>query len=137
VGDEIRVETEGLTRFSGQVHTDVSRTIEPGYYDAKVSLAQGVQFGAANASGSVHAAKVRYAESLSASTTNILAYMDAARVLADAAAKVAVAFDGSDARSAQTTDQVNQAMWTAAEEARRQREAVDGHPTTRKDGRAL
>ena len=70
MGDEIRVETDGLTKFSDQVQGDVARTIESGYSDAKVSLASGVRFGANNASGGVHAAMYRIASSLMDSTMN-------------------------------------------------------------------
>jgi hypothetical protein len=134
MGDGIRVETDGLNRFAGQVQGDVARTIEPGYSDAKVDLASGVQFGATSASGGVHAAKERYAASLAASTANVVEYMAAARVLADAAAKVAVYFDAADGRSAERVDDVRGALSAALEESRMRRAAADGHPTTRRTG---
>jgi hypothetical protein len=137
VGDEIRVETDGLTKFSEKVQGDVARTIEPGYSDARVDLAAGVRFGANNASGGVHAAKQRYADSLAASTANIVEYMAAARVLADAAAKVAASFDATDTRSADRVAEVRGALATALTDARMRREAADGHPSTRHGGAAL
>ena len=137
MADGIRVETDGLNKFSEKVQGDVARTIEPGYSDAKVSLASGVGFGANSASGGVFAAKERYRESLRASTANIVEYMAAARVLADAAAKVAATFDASDGRSADRVDEVKAALQAALTEARLRREAVDGHPTTRRAGEAL
>ncbi|XVV11951.1 hypothetical protein ACQP2X_45240 [Actinoplanes sp. CA-131856] len=99
MGDGIRVESDGLTAFSGKVHDDTSRTIEPGYADARVYLDSGVRFGANNAGGGVHAAKQRYAESLRASSANIVEYMRAARELADAATAVAAIFDSTDLRA--------------------------------------
>ncbi len=137
MGDEIRVETDGLTKFSDQVQGDVARTIESGYSDAKVSLASGVRFGEKNASGGVHAAKERYAASLTASSLNVIEYMAAARVLADAAAKVAALFDASDTRSADRTAEVNGALQAALSESRMRRATADGHPMTRRAGDPL
>ena len=80
MSDGIRVETDGLNKFSTQVQDDTSRTLGPGYSDARVCLGTGVRFGVNNASGSVHAAKARYAASVEASTANVEEYMAAARV---------------------------------------------------------
>jgi hypothetical protein len=113
VGDGIRVETGGLKRFADQVEDDVARTLEPGYADARATFEAGVRFGAANASGGVHAAKERYAASLEASSANIVEYMNAARVLADAVQKIARSLDATDARS------VRAALAAALDEAAR------------------
>lgn len=137
MGDGIRVETDGLTKFSERVQGDVASTMEPGFSDARVDLAAGVRFGVNNASGGVYAAKQRYAESLAASTANVVEYMAAARVLADAAAKVAASFDASDGRSADRVADVKVALAAALTEARQAREAADGHPSTRHGGAAL
>ncbi|MBL7254922.1 hypothetical protein [Paractinoplanes lichenicola] len=125
MSDGIRVETDGLNKFSDQVQDDTSRTLEPGYSDARVSFGTGVRFGTNNASGSVHAAKARYAASVEASTANIEEYMAAARVLADAAAKVAEALDATDMRAADRTDWINGALVTAATEAQARRQAAE------------
>ncbi|WP_143234383.1 hypothetical protein [Paractinoplanes atraurantiacus] len=114
VGDGIRVESDGMTAFSGKVHDDTSRTIEPGYSDARVYLDSGVRFGATNAGGGVHAAKQRYADSLRASSENIVEYMYAARVLADAATSVAAMFDRTDLTAQERVDYVNGALHAAA-----------------------
>ncbi|XVU24693.1 hypothetical protein ACQPZJ_47040 [Actinoplanes sp. CA-054009] len=115
MGDGIRVQSDGLTAFSGQVHDDTSRTIEPGYSDARVYLEAGVRFGANSAGGGVHAAKQRYAESLRASSENIIEYMYAARVLADAATSVAAMFDRTDLTAKERVEYVNGALHAAAE----------------------
>ncbi|MCY1140705.1 hypothetical protein OWR29_22130 [Actinoplanes sp. Pm04-4] len=125
MSDGIQVETDGLNKFSGQVQDDTSRTLEPGYSDARVSFGTGVRFGANNASGSVHAAKTRYAASVEVSTANVEEYMAAARVLADAAAKVAAALDASDSRSAGRTDWISGALAAAAQEAQERRVAAE------------
>ncbi|MBM2622504.1 hypothetical protein JIG36_44085 [Actinoplanes sp. LDG1-06] len=127
MSDGINVETDGLNKFSDQVQDDTSRTLEPGYSDARVSFGTGVRFGANNASGSVHAAKARYALSVQSSTANVEEYMAAARVLADAAAKVAAALDATDVRAADRTDWINSALAAAATEAAAKRAAAESH----------
>jgi len=135
VADGIRVETDGLTKFSGQVQDDTTHTLESGYSAAGVDLASGVQFGANNASGSVHAAKERYVESLRLSTQNVEAYLRAARLLAAAAANVATVMDGTDSRSADRANTVRDALIQAVLDSQTEREgALDGHPTTRTGG---
>lgn len=134
MADGVRVETEGLDNFANRVQDDTTRTLESGYSRASVDLSGGVRFGAGNAGGGVHAAKARYAQSLQASTANIVAYMDAARILASAAAKVAVAFDSTDGTAAQRNAQVHDALTTAVAEAQQRRVEADGHPTTRGGG---
>jgi hypothetical protein len=134
VADGVKVETDGLNKFSDQVQDDTSRTLESGYSNAKVDLSSGVQFGAKSASGGVHAAKQRYAQSLKASTDNVAAYLDAARILADAAAKVATAFAATDGRAAGRTDEVQRALNQAVQESQQRRAQADGHPTTRGTG---
>jgi hypothetical protein len=133
VGDPgINVETGGLTRFATDVRADIDYVTEPAVGRATLPL-DSVPFGAQNASGGVHAAKQRYARSLTASTQNLSNFLDAARLLAAAAEKVAAEFDASDARSAEGAKRVEQALWSAAEEARVARVAAEqaahpGHP---------
>jgi len=126
VGDPgIKVETGGLNKFAVDVRADADWVTEPAVGRAKMPLADGVPFGAQNASGGVHAAKQRYAQSLSASTQNLTNYLNAARLLAAAAEKVAAEFDAVDARSAEGTKRFEQALWSASEEARAARLAAE------------
>ena len=133
----INVETGGLNKFATDVHVDTDSVLAPATVRAQVQLSDGVRFGVKNASGAVHAAKERYARSLVASTENLKRYVDAAKLLAAAAQKVAAEFDASDSRAAKSTAQAEQALWAAAEEARKARVAADqaGIPATR-GGRA-
>ena len=119
----INVDTGGLTRFATDVRADIDNVAEPAVGRATLPL-DGVPFGAQNAGGGVHAAKQRYAHSLSASTENLRNFLAAARVLAAAAEKVAAEFEAGDARSAEDTKRVEQALLGAAEEARRARIAA-------------
>jgi hypothetical protein len=135
VADGIRVETDGLNKFSGQVQDDTTQTLESGYSAASVDLSGGVQFGVNNASGSVYAAKQRYVDSLQVSTANIEGYMRAARLLAAAAANVASEMDKTDGQSAERVNSVREAMIQAVLDSQRERGApLDGHPTTRTGG---
>ncbi|MEV8508732.1 hypothetical protein AB0368_28430 [Actinoplanes sp. NPDC051475] len=121
----INVETGGLTKFATDVHVDTDSVLAPATERAGIQLGDGVRFGEKNASGAVHAAKVRYAEGLAASTANLQEYVNAAKLLAAAAEKVAADFDASDTRAAKTTEQAEQALWAAAQEARAARLAVE------------
>ena len=129
----INVETGGLTRFATDVRADVDYVTEPAVGRATMPL-DSVPFGAQNASGGVHAAKQRYARSLSASTQNLAGFLAAARLLAAAAEKVAAEFDTTDARSAEGVKRVEQALWTAAEEARLAQLAADRAANPRRHG---
>ena len=125
----INVETGGLSKFATDVRADVDNIVEPAVGRATLPL-DSVPFGAQNASGGVHAAKQRYARSLSASTENLSNFLAAARLLAAAAEKVAAEFEATDARSAEGTKRVEQALFSAAEEARTARIAAEqaAHP---------
>jgi hypothetical protein len=121
----INVETGGLNKFATDVHVDTDSVLGPATERAQVQLSDGVRFGAKNASGAVHAAKQRYAQSLVASTENLKQYVAAAKLLAAAAQKVAAELDASDARAAKSTAPAEQALWAAAEEARKARLAAE------------
>ncbi|GAA3903798.1 hypothetical protein Aau02nite_53250 [Amorphoplanes auranticolor] len=123
------METGGLSKFATDVRADVDNIVEPAVGRATLPL-DSVPFGAQNASGGVHAAKQRYARSLSASTENLSNFLAAARLLAAAAEKVAAEFEATDARSAEGTKRVEQALFSAAEDARATRIAAEqaAHP---------
>ena len=131
MADGIRVETDGLNRFSGQVQDDTSRNLESGYASAKVDLPSGGQFGATNPSGSIYAAKQRYSEGLEKSTANIQRYVNAAQILAGAAAYVASSLASSDGRSAELSQALTKAL---ADSEQAMNGPLDGHPTTRTNG---
>lgn len=136
MADGVRVETDGLNKFSDQVQSDTTSTLRNGYSRAGVDLSTGIEFGGSNASGAVHAAKERYRRGLAASTANVQAYLDAAEVLALAAGKVAKALDETDGRGAQRAAEVRSLLDQAVVEARQRRAEVDGHPSIRTSGGA-
>ncbi|WP_067508300.1 hypothetical protein [Actinoplanes sp. TFC3] len=127
MGDGINVETGGLSNFSKEVHADTDVFLEPARDRANVQFQEGIRFGQGNASEVVLAAKARYALSLGASQTNLTEYVKAARLLANAAEKVAAMLNESDARAAKSTEAADKALYEAWAEARAAFLAVDGN----------
>lgn len=121
----INVETGELHNFAKDVRRQAGDVLQPAVSRAAVSMAGGVAFGETNTSGAVHAAKDRYAQSLRASMANLEQFVQAAKVMADAAEQVAAAFDAADLRSAVAVDQVNHLLSTAAREAEATRLATE------------
>jgi hypothetical protein len=118
VGDpSINVETGELKRFAKDVGFETDEVMQPAVGRATMPLQDGVTFGAKNASGAVHAAKVRYAESLSASMSNLTEFITAAKIMADAADKVAADFEAVDVRSAEGSARVGSILRAATDEA--------------------
>ncbi|GAA2548259.1 hypothetical protein GCM10010435_17100 [Winogradskya consettensis] len=124
MGDGMNVETGGLTDFSRAVHADTDVFLGPATDRAQVQFREGVLFGQGNASDAVKLAKENYATALGISLQNLEQYVKAARLMANAAEKAAAAFEESDARSADGVSLAQQALWDAAEEARRIDEAA-------------
>ncbi|AGL20873.1 hypothetical protein [Actinoplanes sp. N902-109] len=124
MGDGINVETGGLTNFSKEVHADTDVFLGPATDRAEVQFREGIRFGVNNESDAVLAAKTRYADSLTAHQQNLREYVSAARLLANAADKVATMMQQTDSSAATSTQAAEQALWAAAEEARRIREAA-------------
>jgi len=130
VGDSsIKVETSELDRFAKDVRFESDEGLQPAIGRASAQLT-GVRFGQNNASGSVHAAKARYAEALDVHITNLNNYVEAGQIMAEAAELVAKEFDAVDARSADATKKVGQILRTATDEYRRKAlEDAYGGPT--------
>jgi hypothetical protein len=119
VGDpSINVETGELKRFAKDVGFGTEEVMRPAVGRATMPLRDGVTFGARNASGAVHAAKIRYAQSLTASLSNLTEFIEAAKIMAAAAEMVAQDFEAVDARSAEGCARVGGILRAATEEAR-------------------
>jgi hypothetical protein len=126
VGDpSINVETGELKRFAKDVGFDADEVLQPAVGRATMPLQDGVTFGAKNASGAVHAAKTRYAQSLSVSMGNLDEFVYAAKIMAAAAEMVAADFDASDARAADTAARVSNILQTATQQSLAARQAAD------------
>ena len=126
MGDpSINVETGELKRFAKDVGFETDEIMQPAVGRATMPLQDGVTFGARNASGAVHAAKTRYAQSLSASMSNLTEFINAAKIMATAAERVAQDFDAVDVRSAEGSARVNNILRTATDDARAARAAAE------------
>jgi hypothetical protein len=126
VGDpSINVQTGELRRFAKDVGFEADEVLAPAVDRATLPLQDGVRFGAKNASGAVHAAKTRYAQALSAHLSNLTEYIQAAKIMAAAAAQVAADFDEVDVRSADASARVGNILRTATDQAQAARLAAE------------
>jgi hypothetical protein len=126
VGDpSINVETGELRRFAKDVGSDTDDVLQPAVGRATMPLQDGVTFGAKNASGAVHAAKTRYADSLNASMSNLNAFVEAAKIMSAAAEMVAADYDDTDARAADRANRVSTILQTATQQAQEARMLAD------------
>ena len=92
MGDpRVEVRTGQLNEFARDVRFEAGEVLEPAVSRSTVPLRDGVTFGARNASGAVHSAKVKYARSLTASMANLNEFIEAAKIMATAAEKVSAA----------------------------------------------
>ncbi|MET8148453.1 hypothetical protein ACIBSW_32220 [Actinoplanes sp. NPDC049668] len=119
MGDgSINVETGGLDQFAGDVGfyavevdpTDVDR--------ARRSFSAGITFGQRNASVPLLRTKENYGKALADSLTNLGRFVEAARILAEAAEQAARDFRAVDDRSARSVDSINHLLTAATERAR-------------------
>lgn len=126
MGDpSINVQTGELRRFAKDVGFEADEVLAPAVDRATLPLQDGVRFGAKNASGAVHAAKTRYAQALSAHLSNLTEYIQAAKIMAAAAAQVAADFDEVDVRSADASARVGNILRTATDQAQAARLAAE------------
>jgi hypothetical protein len=112
------VETGGLNEFAGDVGFYATEVDSPAAHRSRRQFDQGVTFGVHNASSAVLAAKERYAASVDVSLRNLTEFVEAAKILAAAAEKVAADFDAVDAGSADAASRVNGLLNTAIQETR-------------------
>ena len=126
MGDpSINVETSELNRFAEDVRFEADEVLAPAVGRATMPLQDGVSFGAKNASGAVHAAKQRYALSLSRSMDNLTEFVEAAKIMAAAAQMAAQEFDAADSRSAEAAAKVNGMLRAATDQAQARRASED------------
>jgi hypothetical protein len=100
----ISVRTSELHRFAEEVRFEAAEVLSPAIVRFTLPLLDGVAFGAGagTVSETVHAAQLRYAACLRASLGNLVAYIETAKGLADAAESVAASLEAADGRSAET-----------------------------------
>jgi hypothetical protein len=121
----VEVDLKGLVDFAGAVDGGVDKNFAPRTGQLQGDYAYGVCFGYGNPSGDVHAAKMKYHDCLSVITRQIEAYIEASKILADAARKAAERYGSADAMSAAQTKAVEDLLVQAIADARTRREAAE------------
>ena len=125
----IHVETGGLSEFAGDVRF-YAEQIDPLDVDrSKQSFSAGITFGTTNASEVVLATKENYAKALTNSLTNLTRFVEAAKILAEAAEQAAKDFRVVDDQSARGINNINYLLTTATRQAQAAR-YPGGHPVT-------
>jgi hypothetical protein len=115
MGDpSIHVDLDGLRRFASDVGFYAYEVDPHDVHRSKQQFAEGVCFGANNASGAVFVAKENYQKALTRSLGNLTEFVKAAQILAEAAERAAADFDAADGRSADAIAAVDRALSDAA-----------------------
>jgi hypothetical protein len=122
----IHVDTDGLKQFADSVGFYATEIDPADVGRSRQQFAAGVMFGVKNASGAVHVAKENYARALATSLQNLTAFIEAARVLADAAEATATDFKAADSRSAVALDDVNRRLFEAAAASTARQQTTSG-----------
>ncbi|AGZ39516.1 hypothetical protein AFR_06135 [Actinoplanes friuliensis DSM 7358] len=114
----INVETGGLSKFAGDVGF-YAQEIDPQDIDrSRQAFSAGVTFGTNNASVEVLALKEKYAETLTNSLTNLTRFVEAAKILAEAAEQAARDYRAVDDSSERSIHNINYMLTTATQRAR-------------------
>ncbi|GID95976.1 hypothetical protein ACFQFC_18725 [Amorphoplanes digitatis] len=120
MGDgSINVETGGLDRFAGDVGFYAVEVDPMDVERARRSFSAGITFGQRNASVPLLRTKENYGKALANSLTNLGRFVEAAKILADAAEQAARDFRTVDDRSARD---INHLLTAATERARTARD---------------
>ena len=115
MGDSsIHVETTGLADFAGHVRFYAEQVDPVDVARSRQSFSAGITFGATNASEAVLRAKENYAKALDHSLTNLTRFVEAARILADAAEQAAKDFRAVDDQSERSIHTISRMLSLAA-----------------------
>jgi hypothetical protein len=116
MGDSsIHVETAGLADFAGDVRFYAEQVDPVDVARSRQSFSAGITFGSTNASEAVLRAKEDYAEALDHSLTNLTRFVEAARILADAAEQAAKDFRAVDDQSERSINHIKSMVTAAAD----------------------
>ncbi|MGW4942470.1 hypothetical protein ACWEOZ_12905 [Actinoplanes sp. NPDC004185] len=133
----IHLETGGLVEFAGDVRFYAEKVDPIDVARSRQSFSAGITFGTANASEAVLRAKESYAEALAHSLINLTRFIEAARILADAAEQAAKDFRAVDDQSSRSLSNITYMLTVAADREQAAR-YPGGRPVTeaRHDGEA-
>jgi hypothetical protein len=107
---EIRVDTSGVERFAGTVETEVDANFRPQAGRLAAVYEPGAFFGINHASPDVQAARQRHAACLQGATEQLVGYVNASKILVDAARTVAARYRQVDALAAANSKEIELAL---------------------------
>jgi len=99
----IDVNVDGLKDFRAWLGRELDANLRPGAEGIVNDHSMGVRFGWRNAGRQVAIARQRYADSLEASTANLVQYVNASEVLIDAIRQVVTNYRASDLSAADSS----------------------------------
>jgi ApbE superfamily uncharacterized protein (UPF0280 family) len=120
----IHVETGGLVEFAGDVRFYAEQVDPVDVARSRQSFSAGITFGTTNASEAVLRAKESYAKALAHSLTNLTRFVEAARILADAADQAAKDFRAVDDQSERSISNIKYMLAGATDQTRAVRSGV-------------
>jgi hypothetical protein len=121
---EIRVDTSGVDRFAGTVEAEVNANFTPQAGRLMAVYEPGAFFGVNHVSADVAAARRAHTECLRAAADQLVGYIDASKILVDAARTVSARYRGVDALAAANANEVELALADAVNRAGAARAAV-------------
>jgi hypothetical protein len=127
----INVDVSALDRFAGSVDSEVEANFRPEAAQLMTVYGQGAHFGHGHPSADVTAARVKYTECLQGAAEQLAGYVNAAKILVDAAHMVSSRYRDTDALAVANAVEVEQALWAAmraASHAQRDATAGQGEP---------
>jgi hypothetical protein len=119
---DVQVDLHGLHDFANGVDGAADKNFAPRTTQLQTDYASGVQFGWNNPSGQVDAAKRKYHAALTVITQQIEAYIEASKILADAARRAAQRYGDADAMSAAKSKDIEGILGHAVADARKRQE---------------
>ncbi|MEU8609031.1 hypothetical protein AB0C29_13615 [Actinoplanes sp. NPDC048791] len=121
----IHLETGGLVEFAGDVRFYAEKIDPVDVARSRQSFSAGIPFGTTNASEAVLRAKESYARALAHSLTNLTRFIEAARILADAAEQAAEDFRAVDDQSERSISNIKDMLTAATDQTRAARSGVE------------
>jgi ApbE superfamily uncharacterized protein (UPF0280 family) len=121
----IHLETGGLVEFAGDVRFYAEKVDPVDVARSRQSFSAGITFGTTNASEAVLRAKESYAKALAHSLTNLTRFVEAARILADAAEQAAGDFRAVDDQSERSISNIKDMLTAATDQTRAARSGVE------------
>lgn len=118
VPDGVRIQTDEVHDFASKVRKDADSGLTSAAQRGRALHGEGVVFGQNIEGDIIRAAKAKYAEALQNTEANLRTYVMMARILADAAAKVAEQFGHADMSSAEQQNQVKELLRTGMDQAK-------------------